>query len=302
MFVGRNGREDQRHALVRGVALREHVAENDQVIDLRKAGIRLAVVTVQLPVHRTRGFADDVDVYLAPRCLGRARRTVGEILRGLLEIVGLAEFRGTQVYVVEHVEREDLVPQHVPVFAHAVGRPQRQHAQRHEHRPGQSDVHARGARYLPFVPDFARGEPQQRQVHHADQDHGGVDVAQQLARFARVGRHQVGEHVRGDDRVAEEVQQHDLERAQENERERQPDHYARTAQRHAPHHVKSQRHQYQRLDRPDGVGFGIGQHAVGDNQRDKEIDGQQRGETAAGFDRPLPVMFVRISIHIVTLT
>ena len=100
MFVGRNGREDQRHALVRGVALREHVAENDQVIDLRKAGIRLAVVTVQLPVHRTRGFADDVDVYLAPRCLGRARRTVGEILRGLLEIVGLAEFRGTQVYVV----------------------------------------------------------------------------------------------------------------------------------------------------------------------------------------------------------
>ena len=134
MFVGRNGREDQRHALVRGVALREHVAENDQVIDLRKAGIRLAVVTVQLPVHRTRGFADDVDVYLAPRRLGRARRTVGEILRGLLEIVGLAEFRGAQVYVVEHVERKDLVPQHVPVFAHAVGRPQRQHAQRHEHR------------------------------------------------------------------------------------------------------------------------------------------------------------------------
>ena len=72
--------------------------------------------------------------------------------------------------------------------------------------------------------------------------------------------------------VAEQVQQHDLEGAEEDEREGQPDHHARTPQRHAPHHVKSQRHQYQRLDRPDGVGFGIGQHAVGDNQRDEEID------------------------------
>ena len=97
--------------------------------------------------------------------------------------------------------------------------------------------------------------------------------------------------------VAEQVQQHDLEGAEEDERERQPDHHARTAQGHAPHHVESQRHEDQRLDGPHRIRFGVGQHAVGNDQRDKEIDGQQRREAAAGLDRLPSVFPVRISTH-----
>ena len=89
--------------------------------------------------------------------------------------------------------------------------------------------------------------------------------------------HQVGEHVRGDDRVAEKVQQHDLERAQENERERQPDHYARTAQCHAPHHIKSHRHQYQRLDRPYGVGSVSYTHLCAGRAGEREDYGKVSG-------------------------
>ena len=98
--------------------------------------------------------------------------------------------------------------------------------------------------------------------------------------------------------VAEQVQQHDLEGAEEDERKGQPDHHARAAQRHAPHHVESQRHEDQRLDGPQGIGFRIGQHQIGNDQRHEEIDGQQRRETTACLDRPPPDFLVGISFHI----
>ena len=302
VLLGRDGGEDERHALVRGVALRQHVAENHQIVHLREPGIGLPFVAVKLPAHGARRFTYNIYVNLASGRFGFAAGLVGEIRRGLFEVVGLAEFRGAQVDVVGHVERENFVAQHVPLLAHMIGRPQGQHAQRHERGARKADVHARRARNVALVADLARREPQQRQIHHADQNDRRVDVAQQFTRLAGIGRHQIGEHVRGDDRVAEQIEQHDLERAEKDKGKSQPDHHAGTAQRHAPHHVEAQRHQNQRLDRPAGVRLGIGQHAVGDNQRDEEIDGQQRGETAAGFDRASSVYPVRISIHIVTLT
>ena len=94
--------------------------------------------------------------------------------------------------------------------------------------------------------------------------------------------------------ATDKVQQHDLEGAEEDEREGQPDHHARTPQRHAPHYVESQRHEDQRLDGPHRVRLRIGQHAVGDDQRHEEIDGQQRREAAAGLDRPPAVRLIRV--------
>jgi len=58
-----------------------------------------------------------------------------------------------------------------------------------------------------------------------------------------------------------------------------------------------QRHEDQRLDSPHRIGLRVGQHAVGDDQRRKEIDRQQRRETAAGLDRAASEFLVGISIH-----
>ena len=294
VFAGGYGREDQRHALVGGVALGQHVAENHQIADFGEQGIGLPPVAVELPVHRARRLPYDIYVDLASRSFGRAFGLVGEALGGFVEVVRLAELRAAQPEVVHDVERENLVAQHVPLLADAVGGPQGQQAHGEERRTGQADVHARRARDVAFVSDLAGREPQQRQVDDADQNHRRIDVAQQFARLARIGRQQVGEHVRGDDRIAEQVQQHDLEGAEEDERKGQPDHHARAPQRHAPHHVESQRHEDQRLDGPHRVRLRIGQHAVGDDQRHEEIDGQQRREAAAGLDRPPAVRLIRV--------
>ena len=297
VFSGRDRREDERHAFVRRIALRQHVAENDQVLDLREARIGFAVVTVELPVHRARRLADDVDVDFAPGRLLHADRTERKAGRGAFEIGRLAEFAGAQPGVVDHVQREDLVPEHVLVLARAVGGPQRQQPQPEEDRPAERDVDTGRARDVALVPDLPGREPQQRQVHRADQNDRRVDVAEQLGRFTRIGGHQVGEHVGGDDRVAEQVEQHDLECAEEDERESQPDHHARPSERDAPHHVEAQRHENQRLHGPDGIRLGVGQHAVGDDQRREEIDRQKSREPAPRAELPQTAsMAVRGSI------
>ena len=297
MLVGIDRREDQRHALVRGVALREHITENHQIIDLREFGIGLPVIPVELPVHRPRRLADDVEVDFAPRSLGRAAGLEAEIARRPFEMVRLAELRAAQPEVIEDVHREDLVAEHMLLLADAVCRPEGQQADREDRRTGQSDIHARRARDVALVGDLTSRKPQQREVEHAHQNHRRVDVAEQLARLARIGRQDVGEHVGGDDRVAEQVEQHDLEGTEEDEREGEPDHHARAAQRHTPHHVEAQRHEDQRLDSPHRIGLRVGQHAVGDDQRRKEIDRQQRRETAAGLDRAASEFLVGISSH-----
>jgi len=297
-FVGVHRGEDQRHAFVRRIALCQHVAEYHEVPDLRQAGIRLAVVAVELPVHRARCLADDVDIDFAPGGLRRPPGGIAETLGTLLEVVRFTELRAAQSEVVKDVQREDFVAQHVPVLARAVGGPEGQHSDCEDRRTGQPDVQPRRARNVAFEADLPGREPQQRQVHGANEHHGGVDVAQQLARLAGIGRQYVGEHVRGDDRIAEQVQQHDLEGTEEDERKGQPDHHARAAQRHAPHHVESQRHEDQRLDGPQGIGLRIGQHQIGNDQRHEEIDGQQRRETTACLDRPPPDFLVGISFHI----
>ena len=205
VFVGGHRRKDQRHALVRGVALGQHVTEHHQPLFLRQQGIGLAPVAVELPVHGPRGFTYNIYIDLASGDFGRALGFVAESGGGLFVVERLAEFRAAQSEVVENVQREDFVAQHVPVLAHMVGGPQGQQSQREERRTGQSDVHACRARDVAFVADLARREPQQRQVDDAYQHHRRVDVAQQFARLARIGRQEVGEHVGGDDRVAEEV-------------------------------------------------------------------------------------------------
>ena len=290
MFVGGHRRKNQRHALVRGVALGQDVAEEHQIADFGQLGVGLPVVAEQLPAHRPRGFSYYIYVNLAPRSFVRAPCAVGKPGGSLLEIVAFAELRSAQVHVVEHVERKDLVAQHVPVFADAVGGPQGERAQRENRCAGQSDGQARRGGDIAFVADLPGGEPQQRQINRTDHEDRGIDVAQQFAGLARIGRQHVGEHVGGDDRVAEQVEQYDLEGTEEDEGKGQPDHHARPFERHAPHHVESQRHEDQRLDRPARVGLGIGQHAVGNDERHEKIDGQQRREPAAGADG---VTFVR---------
>ena len=190
---------------MRGVALGQHVAEYHQPLFLRQQGIGLAPVAVELPVHGPRGFTYNIYIDLASGDFGRTLGFVAESGGGLFVVERLAEFRAAQSEIVENVQGEDFVAQHVPVLAHMVGGPQGQQSQREERRTGQSDVHARRARDVAFVADLARREPQQRQVDDAYQHHRRVDVAQQFARLARIGRQEVGEHVGGDDRVAEEV-------------------------------------------------------------------------------------------------
>lgn len=68
--------------------------------------------------------------------------------------------------------------------------------------------------------------------------------------YRRIGRQYVGEHVGGDDRVAEQIEQHDLESAEEDEREANSDHDSRTSERDAPDHIESERHQQRGFGRP----------------------------------------------------
>ncbi len=281
VLAGADRREEERHALVRGIALRQDITKYHQIFDPRQLGVGLAAVAVELPVHRARRLADHVDVDFAPSGLGRAPGPEREARRALLEVLHAAELGGAQPHVVHDVDRKDLVAQYVPVARRAPGGPQRQPPEREEDRTQESEVHARRTRDAAAVSDFARREPQQRHVDDADHDDGRVDVAQQLARLARIGRQHVGEHVGGDDRVAEQVEQRELERPEEDERKAEPDHDARAPQQHAPHHVETQRHEDERLDRPHGVVLRVGQHAVGNDERDEEIDRQQQGAPAA---------------------
>ncbi len=300
MLVGSHRRKDQRHAFVRGIALRQHVAEQHELRFLRQPRIGFAFVAPQLPAHGARGFAYDIDVYLPLGQLSGPCCRIGKALGGLVEMIGLAEFRTAQPHVVKHVDRENLVAQHVFVFADMVGGPQGERSDGEERGARHSQRQAHGARKITFMGDLTSGQPQQRAVDGHYQQHRRIDIAQQFARFARIGRQQIGEHVGGDDRVAEKIEQHDLEGAEKDERETQPDHHARTPERYAPHHVEPRRNQYQRLDRPDRILLGLGQHAVGYDQRDDKIDGQPYRETAA-CGAPPGAMLVAIGCHAVRM-
>ena len=78
-------------------------------------------------------------------------------------------------------------------------------------------------------------------------------IREQLASLFRIGRQQVGEHIRCDDRIAEQVEQYDLEGGEDDERKGQPDHDAGAFQHGAPHQVETHRDKERCFGRPDGV-------------------------------------------------
>ena len=278
-----NRREHEGHALVGGVALGQHVAERQHPLLAQQArrGFAPEGRVDQPPAHRPGGFADDIDVDFAAAGFGFAHGAERESFGGPGEMPGAAELAAAQTHVVEGVQREDFVPQHAAPFIRTAGGPQRQGAQQEKREPREPDRLAGRGRQDAPVPDLAGGEPQKRQVDHTDERHPPTDVAQHFVGFARIGREQVGEHVGGDDRIAENAQQHDFERAEEDEGKAQPDHDARTPERDAPHHVEPEGHEDERLDRPGTVILRVGQHAVGQNERRDEPHGQKNREAAA---------------------
>ena len=136
VFVRPDRREDHRHALVRGIALREHVAEHDDLVSqCLQAGIRGAVITVQLPIGGTRRFADHIDVDLPLVGLRRTAGMIAEPCRRAVVILDLDVFARTEHDVIGHVDRKDLVAEHMPfrlIGRNQQSRPdERQHASDH---------------------------------------------------------------------------------------------------------------------------------------------------------------------------
>ncbi len=223
---GVDRRKYHRHALVGGVALRYDVAEHRYVVAFRKLGVGSAIISVQLPVGRARRLAYNQYVYLAAVGQRVAPHAVRKFGRGAVESVYLARLRDGESEIVAYIHGENLVAQHMTRLAAASDRqyqtPRREdRAATREHR-----LAGRGGQLRLFVNMYG-GDPQQRQIDRAHGDYGGIYVAQQLCRLARVGRHQVQKHVGGNDRVAEQIRQHYLERAEKYEYESPPDHASR---------------------------------------------------------------------------
>ena len=95
------------------------------------------------------------------------------------------------------------------------------------------------------VPKQQRADSQydQRDVENDDEYDRRPDVAQQLAGLGGVRRKEIREHVHRDDRPAEQIQQHDLERAENHQRKRTEHQQPGPLQRHGEQQIDSSRHQ-----------------------------------------------------------
>ena len=112
----------------------------------------------------------------------------------------------------------------------------------------------------------ARGEHQQRQIYHNDTDNCRQQVVEQLGCLARIGGHEIEEHIDRDDRTPEQIEQYHLERCEEDKREEYPYHLAGLAAerhekpicRYRQHHVGDACH--------DRHALGEGKHHIGQCQ------------------------------------
>ena len=101
------------------------------------------------------------------------------------------------------------------------------HAEHERRRRRPQRATAKNPAEPPFDNQRAHPQHQQRNIDHADEHDRRPDVRQQLAGLGRIGRKQVREHIHRDDRPAEQIQQYDLERAEDHQRQRAQHHAGR---------------------------------------------------------------------------
>ena len=162
-------------------------------------------------------------------------------------------------HVVAYVDGEDLIAQDMSDLA-AAAKHQNDDACSHhgtsraQHRAARAGGQGDAAAYV------YGGNGQKRYVYNAYDNHRRIYVAEQFRRLTRVCSGEIEEHVGGDDRVAEQIRQYDLEGAEEYEYHSAPHHHTRTACQRGESRVCAQREQYACQGLPQRVLLGIGQN------------------------------------------
>ena len=220
VVLGRSRRQEHRHALVGGVGLGDSIAEHDEAAGAGEQGRRVAVVAVKAEAAGARRLADDQHINLAhgtgmgrPGMEGEARRCLRIVRRGMGAVDG-------QDDVVEHI---DGIEMETGTVAGAGGvaacQEDSSHGERHERTaalPPQERTVEDGT-----APERHDRLDDDRQIDHHHEDDGRQEIAEQLGGLPHIGRHQIEKHIDGDDRMAEEIEQHELEGRQDHQRKEQ---------------------------------------------------------------------------------
>ena len=248
-----------------GVGLGQHVAEADQPRLLHQERGGRPVVAVELPVERPRSLAHHQDIDFAQRVGSFGPGLEPEVARGLGITGGPLPAVDRLREVVGDVEGPEVV-------LRAVGRildPGADHRsaadQQHERRPPQAPAPER-VREPVGQPRRNHPEDQGRHVEGHDPHDGRDEFPEQLHRLAGVGGGHVQEHVDGDDRVAEQVEQHQLKSPENKYRQEAPQRQTGPPPQGEQTHPHAARHEQQsRLAEP--------RHRLGDAQ--KQVRHQQ---------------------------
>ena len=197
-------------------------------------GRGIALVSVQTEIGRAGRFPDHHHVYFAQgvRMGGLGLETK---VSGRFEII--FAFRpavSRKAHIVEYIGRKyvvhDLYPPH-------------QAKRNGNHSDNACDCEFGQAEFpgqFFFQPDRPYPYRQGRNVKHTDSQDSRHQFAQQFPYFAGIGGKQIEEHIRGDDRPAKQIQEHELERAQHIEPHQYPGRSARAAAYRHQCHVKGQ--------------------------------------------------------------
>ncbi len=227
---------------MRRVALGQHIAERDDPVAALEHGRSLSRVAEQAPRRSPRSLADHHHVDFAAVRHAVARHAETKIAGSLGICVALRPTVERKTDIIDHVDGENMIADAEPRMAgirdagHSPA--ENQCGKSPERRP----TAERGRKPVPKQ-QRADSQYDQRDVENDDEYDRGPDVAQQLAGLGGVRRKKIREHVHRDDRPAEQIQQHDLERAENHQRKRTKHQQPGPLQRHGEQQIDSSRHQ-----------------------------------------------------------
>ena len=269
---GRCQREEHGHTLVGGVRLGGDIAERHQSPGLAEPWVGVALIAIEAEVHGSCRLADHHDIDLAGVFGMRRLGAEAETGRSLPVVDGRIVALHGKVEVIEHVDGVEVV-EYAVVWGVSLGLSLRVVAGRAgETGRGDKDASYCGDAASPLAISLSEGRGQHGRLlapygHHAQDEQGQIEdedtrharneVVEQLHGLAGIGGDEVEEHIDGDDALAEEIEQHDLESRKEDDGEEPPHHLARLATDAHQSHVDAK-----------------GQHDVGKGCQGAEVLGE----------------------------